>query len=137
MLPFERKTYQFPDAEVTYTARFSYSLGRPVPKLHVRAIDEYRYRRELSVAFRPKSGETSESMWVGRVRRQPGRVAMAKLDGATASRFVAWFLELCDNYPQLLFNESDPSTGRPCCVGFVQLTERLQDEPTFEATILP
>ncbi len=117
------KTFQFPHATVLFSNDHSLATGQKMPKLYVQAIDQYRFQRELSVDFRHEPGNSSILFWESHVYQHPGRRHIVKLGKSQAEAFIIRFLELCEQYPSLLFNAEDSNRERH--EGFVHLCERL------------
>lgn len=138
-LPTDRIVYQFENASVVYTADFSLATDRVMPKLDVMVIDQYRYQRELSVAFRHEPGDSKKLLWEYHAYRHPGRRYIGTISKSVGQRFINRFLDLCENYPSLLFNRAGEHTSianRPRAEGFVHLSEQLLDGWEFSVKLL-
>jgi hypothetical protein len=128
-IPTDRVVYQLPHATVIYTRNHSLATGRTMPSLKIQAHDQYRYQRELSVAFRHRPGDSSDLYWECHAYQHPGRRNIQEnIPDSVARRFISRFLDLCASYPALLFNATgDHATdpGRPRHEGFVHLHDAL------------
>ncbi len=99
------------------------ATGKQHQSLEVMAIDAYGYQREWSLKYTWEPGNTSKLCWLSHVYQHPGRREVHVVDEKQAAGCILKFLELCRDFPSLLFN--DPSISRPRSAGFVQFCERL------------
>lgn len=134
-LPTERQLFQFPGVgTVIYTCDHSSATGRPMSKLYVQVIDDYRYHRELTVEFRYEPGDSKNLRWEFHIYRHPGVRRIETITQGVAERFIERFLDLSANYPILLFNGR--SEDRATCEGFVHLADRLHAGYDFSVKLL-
>jgi hypothetical protein len=127
-LPTERIVHQFENGCVIYTADHSQATGRVMPKLYVQSIDQYCYQREYNLGFRHEPGDSKKLYWESHIYQHPGRRSECKVSEEVAKRFILRFLDLCKNYPSLLFNKTGDhkeNPARPRHEGFVHLAEIL------------
>lgn len=126
----EREVFQFDKAHasVIYKVEPSAAIGGNRVSLEVMVIDQYRYQREFSLRFTYEPGNSANVRWEWHIYQHPSRRNDGIVSDGIAKRFIQRFLELCRDYPALLFNESgDHATdaARPRCEGFVHLAEAL------------
>lgn len=140
----ENVTLNFePFASVLYREEHSEAAGRVLPKLSVQCIDAYGYQREWSLSLERAAGSVQCS-WISHAYRHPGVRHIQPMEASKAKKLIARFLELCQKYPTLLFNDGPrPLTegamgnqnaviGQPRAQGFVRFHTALLDgaEPT-------
>ena len=124
-------TFQFEKAHATvqFKVADSVATGKTHYSLEVMVIDQYRFQREFSLSFHHEPGDSSDVHWESHIYQHPGRRHVLKhLGPKRCEAFIRRFLELCEKYPDLLFNaEGDHTTNktRPRCEGFVSLAETL------------
>jgi len=127
--------FQFNKAHacVIFKNERSAATGRKMPKLYVQVIDQYRYQREWTLQFRHEPGDSKKLYWESSVYHHPGRREVVRLGKAQAEKCIKKFLSMCQNYPELLFNEEG---DRPRCEGFVHFAELLHRGALPSATML-
>lgn len=124
-LPSVDLVFQFDKAHATiqYKCKHSAATGCVMPSLEVMVIDEYRYQREWSLAYRHKPGDSAVRYWESHIYQHPGRRHICEVAPDVAKLLMVRFVEQCDKYPTLLFNER--TDKRPCCEGFVHFADML------------
>jgi hypothetical protein len=136
-VPFH--VWQFEHATVQYSEHFSLATDRPMPKLSVMCIDQYRYQREFSVSFRWEPGDSKSLFWEMSVYQHPGRRETERVSEAVAVRFIKRFIEQVEKHPDLLFNSFavlPTNSVRPRAEGFVHLCERLHRGAALSSKLL-
>jgi hypothetical protein len=122
-LPKVDKRWSFPHASVVYTYGFSQVTNKHMPMLSVQAIDQYGYQREwsLRLTFSPDK----RLLWESHVYQHPGRREICEVGQSQAIACMVAFMDLCENYPNLLLNEEVIVAGkwRPRHEGFVRFCE--------------
>ena len=121
-------TLQFEQATVIFTNDLSQATGKQMPMLKVQAIDAYGYQREWSCGLRHEPGDSKDLYWESHVYQHPGRRESCRLSSAVAVKLINRFLDLCQDYPGLLFNgtgEHTTNAARPRCEGFVRFCEQM------------
>ena len=98
--------------------------GLARPKLFIQAIDAYAYQRELLVQYRHCAGDMKQMYWECHAYVHPGLRHITEPSEKVALAFIERFLEQCEKYPTLLFNDETHGT-RPRSVGFVHLHNQL------------
>ncbi len=135
-LPHEMRIIQFEKAHATviFKNELSAATGKRLPRLYVQAIDQYGYQREWVLERRHKPGDSSTIYWESHIYAHPGRREITEVSGSIAAQCISRFLDLCENHPTFLFNEtyirpqSSPNGTpdiRPRSEGFVHFAEAL------------
>lgn len=93
----------------------------PMAKLFVQAYDQYGHQRELSV-----SKPENDVLWSWKIYHHPDRRGDGTVGEDLGIKFVCRFLDICHNYPGILFNkEGEGIPSRPLNEGFVQMAEAM------------
>lgn len=116
------KTFQFENATVVYTNDMSAATGKRMPRLYVQAIDAYGFQREWTLQYRHEPGDSSDCYWESHAYHHPGRRDIQRMAPKAAARVVAHFLDICQDYPTLMFNASQDRV-RARHEGFVKFHE--------------
>lgn len=132
VMPEESVTLQFEKSHacVIFTNELSQAAGCYLPKLFVQAIDEYSFQREWTLQLKrdmltsPAPLPTEYRLvWESHIYMHPERRCQVELGQARAIACIRRFLELANQYPDLLFNLRSKRQARNH--GFVVFAERL------------
>lgn len=109
--------------------------GRTRTRLYIQSFDSYRRQHELTIEYRHEPGNMDNMYWELHAYRHPGVRKIHTLTEGVARRMIARIIELCENYPTLLFNEA--TTERPGMnEGFIMFNEALLSGYTPSVTLL-
>lgn len=110
--------------------------------LKVQVIDQYSYQREFSVEYRRVPG-TSSFRWVASTYQHPFHRVDQDQDvtAGKARRFIERLIELVENHPSLVFNNSGetshaPPRHRARHEGFVRWHTALLNGAEFSVKLL-
>ena len=120
-------TFQFEKSHacVIFTNKMSAATGKRMPRLYVQLVDQYRFQREFTLEFRHKPGDSKTLYWESHVYKHPARRVVLQIGRTQAINCIRRILELCRDYPDLLFNVEDERRARS--EGMVHFLERLHD----------
>lgn len=127
------KVHQFKHGTVIVENKYSAVSGKMMPKISVQIIDAYRYQREWTLEFRHKPGK-KHCYWESHVYKHPGQRHIVELSPNVAKRLWDRFLSMVENYPTLLFNDTDERRARH--EGFVHFSDTLLCGETPSCTLL-
>lgn len=136
-LPSKRIVLEFDNASVVYTTDHSAATGKVMPKLYIQAMDAYRYQWELTIGYRHRPGDSKDLYWEGHIYRHPGMRQIQELDARTGKGMISRILELCHDYPTLLFNANNVPQGYARHEGFIHMAVALLDGQQFSTKRLP
>lgn len=137
MLTHEERNYEFPNTHscVLFSRKKDVN-GVERPRLYVQCMDAYSRQLELSIEYKHRAGSMENLFWEVHAYRHPGVRQRTEVSEKVATELIEHFLELCDSYTTLLFNNYkirfEPRrdvhvVDRPLNEGFVHFHTQLLD----------